>query len=133
MTAARAKIAGAFSLTKKTTAEAASAAAPTSAIETRKRSRRNRSPSEAAKGATSAAGSMRTSPAMPTPDRPACVVGEDAERDEMRPLGCDRRPPPEFEAPEVLVAEDGNQAGEGLSRSVHPAIESQKPAPNKAA
>ena len=69
-TAARAKIAGAFSLTKKTTAEAASAAAPTSAIETRKRSRRNRSPSEAAKGATSAAGSMRTSPAMPDATAP---------------------------------------------------------------
>jgi hypothetical protein len=50
----------------------------------------------------------------------------------MRPLGCDRRPPPEFEAPKVLVAEDGNQAGEGLSRSVHPAIEAQKPAGNKA-
>ena len=65
-TAESAKIAGRFSPAKKATADPASAAAPISAITARKRSRLKWSPNEAAKGATSAAGSRRTSPAIPT-------------------------------------------------------------------
>jgi hypothetical protein len=65
-TAESAKIAGTFSPAKKATADPASAAAPTSPMTARKRSRLKRSPNEAAKGATSAAGSRRTRPAIPT-------------------------------------------------------------------
>ena len=66
------------------------------------------------------------------PDRPARVVGEDAERDEVRPLGRDRRAPRKLETPEVLVAQDGNESGERVNRWAHPAIESQKPTADKA-
>ena len=52
--------------------EPASAPDPTSTIASRKRSRGKRSPSEAANGATSAAGNRRTRPAIPTADAPPC-------------------------------------------------------------
>jgi hypothetical protein len=55
---------------RKATVEAASAPQPTSAFASRNRSRRKRSPSDAANGAASAAGSIRTTPAIPTPIAP---------------------------------------------------------------
>ena len=64
-------------------------------------------------------------------DRSTCVVGEDAERDEVRPLGRDRRAPRKLETPKIVVAKDGNQAGEGLNGAVQAAIESQRPAADK--
>ena len=54
------------------TAEPASAAAPSSVSASRNRSRRKRSPSDAANGAMIAAGSSRTSPATPTAAVPPC-------------------------------------------------------------
>jgi hypothetical protein len=50
----------------------------------------------------------------------------------VRPLGSDRRPPRELETPEVPVPEDSHEAGEGVNRSAHSAIESHKPTPDKA-
>jgi hypothetical protein len=55
---------------KNAAAEPASAAEPTRLVASRKRSRRKRSPSDAAKGARTAAGNRRTSPAIPTADAP---------------------------------------------------------------
>src|SRR5262249_25893860 len=52
------------------TAEPASARAPSSIAPRRSLPRRNRPPSDAALGATTAAGKSRTSPARPTPDAP---------------------------------------------------------------
>jgi hypothetical protein len=57
---------------KAAAAEAPSATEPRMSIATRNRSRRNRSPREAANGARIAAGSNRTSPATPTADVPPC-------------------------------------------------------------
>src|SRR4029453_5364411 len=59
--------------------------------------------------------------------RPARVVGEDAERDEVRPLGGDRCPPRELEPPDVSVGKDGNEPGERVAHSSdpHAPIESQ--------
>ncbi len=68
--AARAMMRVSFPPIAKTAAEAASARAPTSDVMARKRSRRKRSPRAAANGARSAAGSRRTSPAMPTASVP---------------------------------------------------------------
>ena len=59
-----------FAPANEAAAEPARAAASSRAIPSRKRSRRNRSPNDAAKGATTAAGSRRTSPAIPTADVP---------------------------------------------------------------
>ena len=58
------------SAAKAAAADAASAPDPTSVIASRKRSRRKRSPRDAANGATAAAGSRRTRPATPTAAAP---------------------------------------------------------------
>ena len=71
MTAAKANTSVLFSANA-AAAEAARAIAPTSIITKRKRSRRKRSPSEAANGATTAPGKSRTSPAIPTAEVPPC-------------------------------------------------------------
>ena len=78
-------------------------------------------------------GQQADQPGDPYRSRPARVVREDAERDEVRPLGRDRCPPSELEAPDVSVAKNGNEPGERVTDSSypHPAIESQKPATNK--
>jgi hypothetical protein len=57
---------------KDAAADAASAPAPTIVIARRKRSRRNRWPSDAANGASTPAGNRRTSPATPTAEAPPC-------------------------------------------------------------
>jgi hypothetical protein len=57
---------------KAATADPARAIAPRSIITMRKRSRRKRSPSEAANGAMTPAGNSRTSPATPTAEVPPC-------------------------------------------------------------
>ena len=64
--AARTKTSTSFSPAKNAAADPASAAASDQRDTARKRSRLKWSPNEAAKGATSAAGSRRTSPAIPT-------------------------------------------------------------------
>ena len=58
------------------------------------------------------------------PDRrgPAGVVGEDAERDEVRPLGDDRRAPGELDPPQVAVPHHRSERRSRLCRTAHAAI-----------
>ena len=55
---------------KRSEAETASAVAPMTAIASKNRSRRKRSASDAANGASTAAGNIRATPAMPTAEVP---------------------------------------------------------------
>ena len=62
-------------------------------------------------------------PGDPDGERPARLVGEDAERDEVHPLGDDRRAPAELGPPELPVPPDPTRARERLDRPPHPPIE----------
>ncbi len=55
----------------------------------------------------------------PDADRPALVVREDPEGDEVRPLGGDRRPPRKLDTPQVLVAQDIAKSDESVNCSPH--------------
>jgi hypothetical protein len=92
-------------------------------------------PERGGEGCNERGGQQANEPGDPDRGRPARVVGEDTECDEVRPLGRDRCPPRKLETPDVSVAKDGNEPAERVTHSTyaHPAIESQKPAPNKAA
>jgi hypothetical protein len=56
-------------------------------------------------------------------NRAADVVREDAQRDEVGPLGRDRRTPRELGAAEVRIAGDARQGGERNGEAAHPSIE----------
>ena len=54
----------------------------------------------------------------------ALLVSKDAERDEMRPLGRNRRTPGEFHPPNVLVSKSGSESRDQLDWLNHEFIES---------
>ena len=62
-------------------------------------------------------------PGDPDGERSARLVGEDTERDEVHPLGDDRRAPAELGPPELPVSPDPTRARERLHRPSHPSIE----------
>jgi len=83
----------------KAAAEPASAAAPRSEVPRRKRSRRKPVAERRRERREKRSGKQAHEPGDADRERPARVVGEDAERDEVHPLGGDRRAPGELSPP----------------------------------
>ena len=104
---------------RKATVEAASAPQPMSAFASRNRSRRKRSPSDAANGAASAAGSIRTTPAIPTATAPPSSYAKIPNATKCAHSGGDRRSPGKLDTPQVLVAQDIAKSDESLNCSPH--------------
>jgi hypothetical protein len=70
-------------------------------------------------------------PRDPDRRRSAHLVSKDTERDEMRPLGRDRRTPRELDAPDVLITKGGADGRDHGTAADHAPIESHTPWSNK--